>query len=718
MIGWLKALKALTAMRHSGRAPFITALLARTKFDYRKEVGSGIDSSVVTAPVQWIQRAFPEARLRVMRPGGDGTRKEVEGHPLPLLIRRPNGFYGGSVLWSATVFSYIVAGNAYWLKVRNGAGRVVELWYTPHWTISPMWPADGSEFISRYEYKPGGGIVPIPVDPEDVVHFRHGLDPRNPRLGLSPLHGVIREIFTDLEASNFVASLLRNMGVPGVVISPDGGITASADDVNAVKTWFQEAFGGDRRGAPLVMGSATKISQYGFNPQQMDLSVARDVAEERVCASIGIPAAVVGFGAGLQTAKVGATMGELRKLAWTNGIMPMQRDLAATLDGSLLPDFLAAGSAAEDESEFDADGVIALASDFLLRAQAWDIPVRGGWAMVAEGREALGLDVDDSHRIYLRPFSVIEVPAGAAPRPAEADEEPVTDEVNMRGILGAKQARHEPTRAQQGYVRAMDRMLPALGAVAERRLRGFFAAFGSAARDAASGLLTEDDPVLRQAPLRQAQGEDEGGGKADGKQDELLVERILDQLNLPLHQTTFRQVYEAHYLTVAEEVSKAGELIGLGAGLPDPVARAVVAAGGRRSGLVDLTDQSRRALFDALAEGRAAGEGADQLARRIAEHVEAGPWQSAETRARTIARTETRFAQNTSTVARAQHEGIERFIVFDGRLGEGVSTPEHIARDGIVVTADEASTMAADEHPNGTLSFAPFFETDPSTGSG
>ena len=325
--------KALGHMRHSGRSPWQVGYLARTRFDYAGEVGTGIDSSVVTAPVQWIQRAYPEGRLRVMRGAGDKQR-EIENHPLVELIGRPNPHYGDGALWSATIFSYCVAGNAYWLKVRNGAGKVGELWYVPHWTVAPKWPDDGSSFISSYDYRPGGGSVPISLAPEDVIHFRHGIDPRNPRLGLSPLHGVIREIFMDMEASNFIASLLRNMAVPGVVISPDGGTQPAPDDVEAVKAWFRDAFGGDKRGEPLVMGGATKVQQYGFTPQQMDLSVARDVAEERVCACLGIPAAVVGFGAGLQTAKVGATMGELRKLAWHNGIIPLMRAFADELQRS------------------------------------------------------------------------------------------------------------------------------------------------------------------------------------------------------------------------------------------------------------------------------------------------------------------------------------------------------------------------------------------------
>src|SRR3546814_10597743 len=144
----------------------------------------------------------------------------------------------------------------------------------------------------------------------------------------------------------------------------------------------------------------------------MELSAARDVAEERVCALLGIPAAVVGFGAGLQTAKVGATMGELRTLAWTNGVLPSARSLAGELDRSFAEMMEDA-----DKASFDTSEVLALAEYRLAQATAWNTMVVGGWALVAEARDAMGMDVDDSHRIYLRPFSSIEVPAGPQPRP-------------------------------------------------------------------------------------------------------------------------------------------------------------------------------------------------------------------------------------------------------------------------------------------------------------
>jgi HK97 family phage portal protein len=679
-----KAAAKLLGMRHVAQASGMQTLLRRTRFDYRKEVGDMLDASVVTAPIQWVQRSLPEARLTVRRTARDGTTDEVADHLMLALIQRPNAHYGDLSLWSGTVFSYLADGNAYWIKLRNGVGRPGELWWVPHWTMEPKGSDDGSLFIERYEYRPGNGQV-IRYDPADIVHFRHGIDPRNPRKGLSPIGGAIREIFMDLESSNFVASLLRNMGVPGMVLSPKNGV-ASPEDVVATKTWLKQGFSGDRRGEPIVFGTPTELQQYGFNPQELNMSEARDVAEERICALLGIPAAVVGFGAGLQSTKVGATMGELRKLAWQNGVLPVGRVFADELDRSLLPDF---GNPAGLRSHWDTSEVQALQDDLVQLATRLNTAVVGGWGRVDEAREAMGWDVADADRIYLRPAMSIETPAGPRPKgkglSREEEKAAASRHARLSGLT---------------YVNALQRQEGGLTKAMDQRLTKFFRGFGKAAAGAARPLLEREDLTPKAA------------ADYEEKADELLVESILDALGIQAHRTTFGGAFEGHYLDVAKAVSDAANLAGISGSLPDPVARSVVAAGGKRAGMIDLGKQSRSALFDALAEGRSEGEGAEALAARIARHVEAGPWGTVETRARTIARTETKYAQNVSTIERAKAANVERFIVHDGRLGPGRSDPDHIARDGSIVSAAEADQMAADEHPNGTLSFSPYFGED------
>lgn len=405
-------------MRFS-RRPAYLSLLPRTKFNFGKEVGDGTRSSVVTAPLFWIARTFPEARLQVRRVLADGQTEPVLRHDLVQLLRRPNPFFSGTVLWMATSISYWASGNAYWLKVRDRQRRVVQLWWVPEWMIKPVWPDDGTAFISHYEYRPDPGMDPVEVPVSDVVHFRFGINPDNVRVGLSPLASVLREVFTDDEAANFTASILRNMGVPGLLIAPEGDSSPSEDDVKEVKSRFKGLFIGDRRGEPLVMSGPTKISQFGFSPEQMNVRDLRRIPEERVSAALGVPAVVAGLGAGLDRSTF-TNMAEAREMAYESNIIPAQRVIAEELEHQLLPDFERDPEAFE--MCFDLTNVRVLQEDRLKLAGRLNTMVNGGWAQVAEVRREYGLPVDDSHKVYLRPVNLVEVPAEGAP-PADGQKD-------------------------------------------------------------------------------------------------------------------------------------------------------------------------------------------------------------------------------------------------------------------------------------------------------
>ena len=87
--------------------------------------------------------------------------------------------------------------------------------------------------------------------------------------------------------------------------------------------------------------------------------------------------------------------------------------------------------------------------------------------------------------------------------------------------------------------------------------------------------------------------------------------------------------------------------------IPDEVARDLIQQGGKRMGLIDLNKNTKSAVFSALRDGRAEGEGVEQLRRRIEEYVPAGRFVHAgpRYRARMIARTEAKWAQNKSSLA-------------------------------------------------------------------
>lgn len=130
--------------------------------------------------------------------------------------------------------------------------------------------------------------------------------------------------------------------------------------------------------------------------------------------------------------------------------------------------------------------------------------------------------------------------------------------------------------------------------------------------------------------------------------------------------------------------------------LDDPATRAYLTRAG--SQIVGITATTRAAVQAALVEGQAAGEGVSQLAARLR-----GLPAFNQARARTVARTELGASQleaaYTSYVASGVVQGI--------RMHDGDHDAACAARDGQVLSLDEARTATRLMHPNCTVAWAP-----------
>lgn len=697
---WQKALGAVGLklskgeMRFSGRPMVFFDTPRISQHDMARDVGDGSTSDIVMTPVRWLQRSFNESRIAVY------TDDEiVDDHELPALIENPNPFYAAEHLYAGTIFSLSTDGNAYWIKVADGFGEVAELWYVPHFLIDPKWPDDGTEFVSHYEYRVAGQNIRLEVD--EVVHFRDGVDPQNMRKGLSPLKGLLREVWTDNEAAMFTASLLKNGGVPGAIISPKGENTEiDKPQLEQAEERFRQKFTGERRGNAMVMSLPMEVSTFGYNPKELDLSPLRDISEERVTAALGVPAAVVGFGAGLQQTKVGATMRELRQLAWQNGVIPLQQMIAREAERHLLPDF-----GGEGKVRFDNSDVSALAEDENSRAERVRGLVKDGIWTRGEGRTETGQEATPADDVFLMPFTAIEVPRNGRPEPDPIPPANPNDPEERSAGATAFKHRHtlleriieerapkaKPSDRVSRFAAQMDALRLSLASPFEGELVEVFEQLGRQVERSARVVL----PSVRSADGHET------------KRDAMIAQRIAVGIDFLGMEKALQTKYETHYLRVGTAAGKEfADFLALATGLPDPAARALLATGGRRAGLIDLTNKSKRVIFNSLIEGRTEGLAGENLARFIRENVERGPWSSPTVRARVIARTETAFATNSSVIEGAKHiAGVEMMMLHDGRAGETDELCESL--NSRIVTVDEAQQLAADEHPNGTRSFTP-----------
>lgn len=675
------------------------------------KVGDGSASSVVMAPILWIGRNFPEAPPALWKKSGDsGEEERVVGkgenggdHNLIELLARPNQFYSGSTLWTATVMDYHLSGDAYWLKIRDRGGRPAELWWTYSGLMKPC--GDESHFITHYEYRPMGtqSTDYIEIPPSEVVHFRYGIDPENNKKGRSPLSSLLHEVFTDSEANDFVASLLGNMGVPGVVVSPKGDHTPTADDVTATKDFMNESFSGEKRGKPLVMSGPTTVAQFGFSPEQLNLRDIRRIPEERVTACVGVPAIVAGLGAGLDRSTF-TNYGEARTAAYEDNIIPAQRSLSEDIHLQLLPDFEPTDFFSF-RFGFDLANVRALQEDRNALADRFDTGIRGGWIRVGEGRRALDLEVDDTDDVYLRNVTVVEVPAGepmAAPgspaalspgQPAQPALPPGQEDT-APGQSGGDKPLVKASRMQSQLLRALVRDEQELVGQFAKDLHDNFVSFGQMCAD------------LYLSMQHETASNGNGTGHHFKEADPGVMARlIVASLNTHFDDTLLRSYDKATKRVIDKTVETLGLVANLTGGVSDEAQHRILSAGGTRRGLIDINNNTINSIFTSINEGNVLGSNPREIARSIRDNVPSGRYVNAGPtyRSQLIARTETRWAQNSSCLSYyRESEEVQKVIALDGS-----DDPECAERNGQEFTIDEAESAMEDEHPNGTLTFAP-----------
>lgn len=416
--------------------------LWRNGFDYRREAGNLWESSIPLACLKWEQRASSEVEIVAQRRDASGDWVTDAAHPAYPLLTNPNPFFDTHQLLNALRMDYHLDGNAYLWKARSGSGQVVQLWWVPCWMIEPCWQEDGDDFITCYQYRANGKDYALPVT--DIIHFRNGIAPESHgRKGLSDFHAVLREVCTDNEGSVFGAALLRNMGVPGVIISPKAAAGGGAQNLTKAqrsdfKEQWTESFTGERRGEPFVQSIPIDITMPGFSPQQLLLDKIRQIPEERISAAFGIPAVVLGLGAGLQHASAKSSFADARAQAYDSCVIPTLYEFARALTRQLMADF---GDVNNERIWFDLSDVGALQPDqdaLFVRISAAYL---AGWLKRSEARELAGYESGPEDDIYAPPKAL--PPGNEDPAAPDDNEDPDPDEElkTIRRELAARWAK-------------------------------------------------------------------------------------------------------------------------------------------------------------------------------------------------------------------------------------------------------------------------------------
>lgn len=341
------------------------------RVDHRREVGDLDLNSLAMAVVNFTSIRIPEAKPTVVTYKEDGDEKKDYQHPAAMMVRRPNKHHIWANYAAACSMSWWFSGNVYFLKVRDVTGQVQELWYLPHFMVTPRYPNDNGSpavpegrnndpFLSHYEFRTPGK-APILYPAADIIHIKRGLDLNNPRLGLGAFESLYKELYGDDRMALFTASIMANMGIQVPVVSPKDKDT-SISDASAVvmKESWKAKTTGERAGELVVMTEPVDLEKFGFNPQELDLSALRLIPEARVCAVCQISPAALQLMVGIQNGTSYASSEQARQQGYEEVIIPIQRAWEEELTWQLLPEFRGSEGA---EFVFDTTRVRVLQED-------------------------------------------------------------------------------------------------------------------------------------------------------------------------------------------------------------------------------------------------------------------------------------------------------------------------------------------------------------------
>jgi hypothetical protein len=274
----------------------------------------------------WVMRTFTESQAIVERRVEDNRWEHVVDHPLEQLMDRPNDAYDGDALWKGTCLSYVMDGNAYWLKVRNRFGDVMQLWYLPHWLVQPAYPADGRFFITHYNYSPGfasPGTDPVPIS-RGTSCISGSASTR--RIRGSACRRSIHCCAKSRSTTRRRGSRKRSSKTWACRVWCSRRRTTrlrlTPEQIEKMKAYVANSFTRANRGKALVMGSPTDVHQFGFDSNQLQVSATRATSAKSACVRCsGFPRRSSGLGQGFNRRKSAqrcANFGDWRGCsAWT-----------------------------------------------------------------------------------------------------------------------------------------------------------------------------------------------------------------------------------------------------------------------------------------------------------------------------------------------------------------------------------------------------------------
>jgi len=382
-------------------------------------------SSVVFAAVWKIASTAGEATPQIGRQTKKGWKTD-ETHYLNETLLKPNPLMSHSDFIAQHLIHLLLTGTGWIWEFRNNAQQITELWPVP-----TSWVR---QIGDRYEIWQNGNQW-TSVNPRDLTK-QYLPDPQNPTNGMSPFTAASRDYDLDKERENYIAEMLINLKVPGLILKQEGGWIE--DDKHDIRAMLMDRIGRGHRGNPIFLeGKESEVTMVA-PLKDLDWPGLSTLSETRLCAVVGVPPMILQLRSGLERSTF-SNMAEARTFFYASTMTAIWKALGEAETRGFIHN-------EKDESNleiwYDTSDIPELQEDQGKRAERACGLFNGGLVTRNEGREMAGLDpVEDKSvgDVFLQAINLIPIPADgsqlALPLPPkdEGEEEWETEEEPAEG---------------------------------------------------------------------------------------------------------------------------------------------------------------------------------------------------------------------------------------------------------------------------------------------
>ena len=224
---------------------------------------------------------------RIVNSAGDV--KEIKAHPALDLIYKVNPFQTKTEFMEITMINLKCTGDAFWYKVRNNGGQVVELWNIRPDLMTIV--TDPVEYIKGYEMRKNNGTK-VFFAPEDIIHHKYP-DPLNQYMGVAPIMAAQKRILTEEYATQWQTDFFLNSARPDGLIKNQNSTLSKDQKEDIRESWNKRHSGLKNAYKVAILEGGLDYQQISISQKEMDYIESLKFTRDDILVAFQVPKPIV-----------------------------------------------------------------------------------------------------------------------------------------------------------------------------------------------------------------------------------------------------------------------------------------------------------------------------------------------------------------------------------------------------------------------------------------